>query len=368
MPAAITLTLTDVGLAAALDAIANGITLSLTQIGVGSGKYTPTAARTALTGEIARYPLSGGDVEPNSKTLRFSTAIESNITVNVFEVGLFSSTGVLFAVASTTAVDPLFLLSANVTALQLFGMVVSQIPAGSLTVATDPNAPIALAMMTQHVAAADSHPQYAMKGAFDGHVTQNAAEHDEINERITLDESQLVAVVASINLAAAQINKVLPKVGDIKTTANAMTAAAFTAAQANGSVWEVYGAGRVIVGAGSVTIDYSAATGDAARANVTQVFAAGGIGGEIDHKQTTAELRAHAHARSANGALEVVNTGVDGGALGNYFSGDDFLRQETHTGTIGSSTPFNVMQPYIVACHFVCVTAATPIPVIVLAP
>ena len=187
MPTPITFTLTNAGLNAALDADANGLTLSLTQIGIGSGKYTPLATRTALQTELARYPLAGGDVEPNSKTLRFAAVLESSITRQAFEVGLFTSTGVLFAVASTTGADPLILLTANIAFVGSFGMVVSEIPAGSVTVVTDPNAALAVALMAQHVAASNPHPQYAMKAAFDGHVSQNAQEHTNLANLITAE-------------------------------------------------------------------------------------------------------------------------------------------------------------------------------------
>ena len=404
MPTPITFTLTNAGLNAALDANANGLTISLTQIAIGSGKYTPLATRTALQTELARYPLSGGDIEPNSKTLRFSAVIESATTRQAFEVGLFTSTGVLFAVASTTDTDPLILVTANIAFVAAFGMVVSEIPAGSLTVVTDPNAPLAIALINQHLAAANPHAQYAMKAAFDSHVTQNTTEHTNLANLISaeataranadtahtaaanphpqyalysafiaaieslqeqLDMTQLAAVVTAINQAFTQLNKSLPKVGDIKSTAAAMSAAAFTAAQNDGSAWEVYGAGRTIVGAGSVTIDYSAATGDAARSNKTQSFTAGSTGGEIDHKQTTAELRNHGHVVKTGGA-DATSTNPSGGALHAENNSGSGSRDGAVAAETGSSQPFNIMQPYIVASQFLCVTAATPIPAIVL--
>jgi hypothetical protein len=383
MPTPIIFTLTDAGLNAALDADANGLTLSLTQIGIGSGQYAPLATRTALQAEIARYPLSGGDVEPNSKTLRFSAILESVTTQQAFEVGLFTSTGVLFAVASTTGTDPLILVSANITTVIPLGMVLSEIPAGSVTVVTDPNAPLAVALLAQHAAAANPHPQYTLFNVFIAAI--NALQEQ-------LDMTQLAAVVTAINAAFTQMNKSLAKVGDVKTTATAMTAAQFTAAQNDGSVWEVYAPGRVIVGAGEVTIDYSAATGEAARPNVTQTFNVGQTGGEIDHKQTTAEMRQHEHHQNnvynkfAAVAQDVINAGwaTDADGLGfvsltsggnednNYadveYQITDFSAQNQMDATAlprGDSEPFNVMQPYIVASRFVCVTAATPIPAIV---
>lgn len=370
MPTPITFTLTDAGLNAALDADANGLTLSLTQIGIGSGKYTPLATRTALQTELARYPLSGGDVESNSKTLRFSAILESVTTQQAFEVGLFTSTGVLFAVASTTGTDPLILVTANIAFVGSFGLVVSEIPVGSVTVVTDPNAALAVTLMTQHVAAGNPHPQYTLYNVFIAAISA-------LQEQ--LDMTQLAAVVTAINQAFNQFNKSLPKVGDVKTTASAMTAAAFTANQNDGSVWDVYAAGRVIVGAGSVTIDYSDATGDAARGNVTRMFANGETGGEIDHKQRLAELKDHKHPFpiiDATGDPELndefdpasyVLTPDEDQVLSNDTLVEDngYGMKVSDHSKAGGGEPFNVMQPYIVACHFVCVTAATPIPAIV---
>ncbi len=380
MPTPIIFTLTNAGLNAALDADANGLTLSLTQIGIGSGKYTPAATRTALQTEIARYPLSGGDIEPNSKTLRFSAILESVTTQQAFEVGLFTSTGVLFAVASTTGTDPLILVTANIAFVGSFGLVVSEIPPGSVTVVTDPNAPLAVTLLAQHVAAANPHPQYTLYNVFIAAI--NALQEQ-------LDMTQLAAVVTAINAAFTQMNKSLPKVGDIKSTASAMTAAQFTAAQNDGSVWEVYAAGRVIVGAGSVTIDYSSAAGEAARPNQSQTFLVGQTGGELTHKQTTTELRQHDHSEapynkfvSSIADADAAGDLVDGNTSGGVFAAaqvagsfDDSYLQVSDISTaqvtkmteksVGESVPFNVMQPYIVACHFVCVTAATQIPAIV---
>lgn len=325
MPTPITFTLTNAGLNAALNADTTGLTLSLTRIAIGGGKYTPAATRTALQSEFSRYALSGGDVEPNSKTLRFSAVLESPITRQVFEIGLFTSTGVLFAVASTTGANPLILVTANISYVASFGMVLSEIPAGSVTVVTDPNAPLATTLIAQHVASANPHPQYPQYSNF----------------------------VDIINALQTRINRLLPKVGDIKTTATAMSAAAFTAAQNDGSVWEVYGAGRVIVGAGTST--------DARSESKT--FVAGNSGGEYRHVQTEAELASHRHLLME----KVGDPAVGSGGFGD-FGAIDSSAYNPASETVdfsGQSAPFNVMQPYIVASQFVCVTAAMPIPAIV---
>jgi len=367
MPTPIIFTLTNAGLNAALDADANGLTLSLTQIGIGSGKYTPAATRTALQTEIARYPLSGGDVESNSKTLRFSAILESVTTQQAFEVGLFTSTGVLFAVASTTGTDPLILVTANIAFVGSFGLVVSEIPPGSVTVVTDPNAPLAVVLLNQHVTNPNPHSQYVL-------VTQFLAAIQSIQARLSIMEMTFIINFINQSIVPA-LNAQRSYVGQIEHVGVAMTAAQFSAAKADGSVWEEYAEGRTIVGSGSVTIDYSSAAGEAARPNQSQTFLVGQTGGELTHKQTTAELKDHKHPFpiiDATGDPEL-NDEFDPASYVLTPDEDQVLSNDTlvvdngygmkvsdHSKS-GGGQPFNVMQPYIVANCFICVTAATPI-------
>jgi microcystin-dependent protein len=377
MPTPIIFTLTNAGLNAALDADANGLTLSLTQIGIGSGKYTPAATRTALQTEIARYPLSGGDVESNSKTLRFSAILESVTTQQAFEVGLFTSTGVLFAVASTTGTDPLILVTANIAFVGSFGLVVSEIPPGSVTVVTDPNAALAVVLMAQHIAAGNPHPQYTL-------LTQFLAAIQSIQERLSIVEMTFIVNFINQQLVP-RLQGLLSYQGQIEYVGVAMTAAQFTAAKADGSVWEVYAEGRTIVGSGSVTIDYSSAAGEAARPNQSQTFLVGQTGGELTHKQTTTELRQHDHSEApynkfvssiadADAAGDLTDANGNGNIVpaaavtasfdATYIQVADISGAQFEKMTeksVGESVPFNVMQPYIVANCFICVTPASEI-------
>ena len=163
-PIPIKFKLTDAGRLAALDAFNSGLNLKLTQIAIGSGKYDSEnlgAGRTALQNEIARYSVSGGSIEPVSRTLRLSAILESGITQNAFEVGLFDEHGVLFAVASTTSNDPLILVTANIAFVAAFSLVLTDVNVTNITVVDDPSSPLAIALMNQHVAHPDPHPQYA---------------------------------------------------------------------------------------------------------------------------------------------------------------------------------------------------------------
>lgn len=180
MPTPIIFTVTDAGLNAALDAVNTGLTLELSHVAIGAGQYAPSAGRTALESEFTRATLSGGDIETGSHTMKCTAILESVTTRNAFEVGLMTSAGVLFAVASTEGNEPLIVVTSGVAFIASFGLSLVQLPSNSVEVVIDPNSAINMAMLTQHVGASDPHPQYAMKA-------QNDLEHDNLLSLIMLN-------------------------------------------------------------------------------------------------------------------------------------------------------------------------------------
>ncbi|WP_151750579.1 phage tail protein [Acinetobacter sp. TUM15131] len=167
--------LTDAGKNAALNAASLGLNVSLKHIAIGSAKYNPLTAigRTALVNEIERYLLNGGSVEPSSHTLRFIANIEPTITADGYEIGLFTDQGVLFAIAATVDNTPLIRLVANLVSITTFGMILSNLDLSNLIIKIDPNTPISVALMNEHLAHSDPHPQYANKA-------QNELEHNNL--------------------------------------------------------------------------------------------------------------------------------------------------------------------------------------------
>ncbi|MBL8322635.1 MAG: phage tail protein, partial [Acinetobacter sp.] len=156
--------LTDAGKAAALHAESMGLSIALSHIGVGTAKYNPQTASssTALAAEVERYPLNGGSVEPVSRTLRFISNIEPTVTADCFEIGLFTSDGILFAVAAAEGNTPLIRLVAFIVCIATFGMKVEDINADHLVIQLDPHAPVSVALMNQHLAHSNPHPQYPL--------------------------------------------------------------------------------------------------------------------------------------------------------------------------------------------------------------
>jgi hypothetical protein len=122
-----------------------------------------TLTNSALVSEIERYPLNGGSVEPLSHTLRFIANIEPTQTADGYEIGLITDQGVLFAIAATTSNTPLIRLVANIVSIVTFGMILSNLNLSNLIISIDPNTPIAVALMNDHLGSVDPHPQYATK-------------------------------------------------------------------------------------------------------------------------------------------------------------------------------------------------------------
>ena len=77
----------------------NAVTIS--HIGVGAGKYTPSESQTALTEEIKRLPIiEGGGTGDGAIHVAMQDADAQAYTV--YEVGIFLADGTLFAVCSQT--------------------------------------------------------------------------------------------------------------------------------------------------------------------------------------------------------------------------------------------------------------------------
>lgn len=204
MPTPIIFTITTAGRVAALDAFDNGLTIALTEIGIGDDSYTPTGSETALSNELDRFNLSGGTVEALSATLRFSAAITALARTEVYELGLFTSTGVLFAVASTTSTTvPLVVAEANIDTICAFGMVLGDVPTSSLTITIDPSAPLAIQLVNQHIGAENPHPQYAMSADLLAEIDARTAEilalSDDLDDEVFAREAADVAMAITVS-------------------------------------------------------------------------------------------------------------------------------------------------------------------------
>lgn len=135
------------------------VKIELSEVAVGSGKYTPNGQEVALKGEVQRSSIVSGDIETASNTLRFSSSMTADTVIPVYELGLFTTEGVLFAIAASST-TPLFTIYPNITFVGAFGLSLNEAAAANITVVTDPNGALAITLMQQHLAAPDPHPQY----------------------------------------------------------------------------------------------------------------------------------------------------------------------------------------------------------------
>lgn len=93
---------TDAGIEEVINAERNGTApVVLTQVGLGTGQYTPTHDQTALQNEFKRLPanaLSGGNVGDN--VIYINARDTSGDAYTLFEFGVYTASGTLFAVCS----------------------------------------------------------------------------------------------------------------------------------------------------------------------------------------------------------------------------------------------------------------------------
>ena len=159
----VVLKITNAGLNAALDAQNNGLTLRLSTIMFGAGKYivNDNDPRTAMESPFLTAAFVGGGVEPNSHTLRFNCTFKDNQAREVYEIGLFTDEGELFAVTSTTG-EAFLSTSKTLTTVFIGGMKLGAFNSSSVQVVLDENGALALQIFGAHEAHPNPHPQYAM--------------------------------------------------------------------------------------------------------------------------------------------------------------------------------------------------------------
>ena len=304
--------ITNAGKNAMLDAQNNGITLRLTHVALGTGKYAPTGNETALAGELQRWVITNGGIEPATHTVRFSSSMAASQELTAYEIGVFTNTGVLFAVASSIA-DPLVKIYPDITFIASFGLALDEFDVSKITVSQDSEGALSIALMQQHLASPDPHPQYLRKGGVAGSA-------EDIIERIIALENRKIEPVSVGGL--------------LLTTNNYANSEAVRAGEGYG-VWTRYAEGRVPIGVGTAK-DINAQS---------KTFTLGQIGGEYSHTLTEAEMPNHNH-KINQGAVNA------SGEIGTYTSGDDktnIADSKITSDTKGGNQPHNNIQPFIAA-------------------
>ncbi|MCQ2035179.1 phage tail protein [Stutzerimonas kunmingensis] len=116
---ALPITITDAGRAEIINAQNTGTgPVTITEIGFGTGQYTPTKTLTALQAQIKRVSSIAGQAVA-ADTIHVTAVDESSAAYNVGEFGLFSDKGTLIAVYSQPAASGWIIQKAGASTLLL---------------------------------------------------------------------------------------------------------------------------------------------------------------------------------------------------------------------------------------------------------
>lgn len=124
--------LTNAGKAAIVNAVNTGTDpVVIDRVAIGSVSWTPTAAATALNTEIKKITAIGGGTVADD-TIHVTANDSSSDTYTVREIGLYTDGNVLLAIYSQA--DPIITKGAGTVALIAADLVITGVPAGSVTV------------------------------------------------------------------------------------------------------------------------------------------------------------------------------------------------------------------------------------------
>ena len=124
--------ITDAGLAEVINATHTGTSsVALTEVGLGTGKYEASKAQTALQAEFKRLTsIAGGAVADD--LIHFTVLDDSADAYEVYEFGVYTESGTLFAVYSQTT--PIVQKASGSQAFLAVDIKLADISATSLTI------------------------------------------------------------------------------------------------------------------------------------------------------------------------------------------------------------------------------------------
>jgi hypothetical protein len=107
------------------------VVISKVAIGSGTWSVPPTSAATALNAQVKQLDPSGSET-PAPGLIHITATDGTTDAYNIYEIGLYTSTGILFAIAGGTT---LFLTKATgSSALFSVDLAITNVPSGSLTI------------------------------------------------------------------------------------------------------------------------------------------------------------------------------------------------------------------------------------------
>lgn len=143
------LTTTQGGRAAILNAAQQGLTISLTQIAVGSGSYTPQGTETELAQQQAISPIQQSQISTDGQQLDLGAIFAGPATYWVREVGVFAGDTLAFLWSDPSPNNFLAYKNANVDFLCSLALALQNLPSGVVQVVTS-GQPLGLSMVATH--------------------------------------------------------------------------------------------------------------------------------------------------------------------------------------------------------------------------
>ena len=160
-------TMTLGGKQAAFAASASGMSLKLTHVSFGKGRYDPTGEEVALKTPVGSKITLAGGTRPTQFQIRMLAAWREDLggETPVTEIGYWAGT-VLAFVWSELDGAPAFTKTDGVPAVLFSDIAFDSVPAGSIDITIDPAESVALAAISAHEGASNAHPQYVAHALF----------------------------------------------------------------------------------------------------------------------------------------------------------------------------------------------------------
>ena len=291
---ALALTITNAGRAAAVNAANTGLgPIVISQIALGSSTYTPVASQTALAAEIKRIATFGADVVADD-VVHVTITDTSADTYALGEIGLYTDTGVLFAVYSQAT--PILEKGAQQLVLLSADILLTSVPPGSVTLGnaefmlppatTERQGIVELATPAETIAGTDGERAVTPAGL--ASCTATSARRGLVElatgaEALAGTDDGRAVTPAALKTA---LLAAFP-VGAVYITSGNTNPGSFL-----GGTWSQIAQGRTLMGVGTLGED---------------TYAAGTTGGAARVTLTTAELPAHDHG-GATGTESVSHT------------------------------------------------------------
>lgn len=157
----IKLKITRAGLEAALSADIAGIQIRLDKVKFSTAKFASVVndSRTTLPNVVTESSIAAGGTSTAQNTLRCFTVVNSTTELSIGSIGLFTDTGVLFAVASVETGELMKILP-RISFIMSFGVTLAAEVLDSIKVVIDSAASLAAALIFQHEQKGNPHPQY----------------------------------------------------------------------------------------------------------------------------------------------------------------------------------------------------------------